>query len=232
MKRSIQQTIIILGMQRSGTSCLAGILEKAGINLGEVSTYNLFNKKGNRENIRIMKLHDELLRYNNGSWDNPPARVEWPQHLKKKRDRIIKGYRSFDIWGFKDPRTLLTLDGWLEVLPKFSFVATFRHPFLVAQSLYARDNTPHIKSYDLWKSYNEKLLFYYKKYKFPVISFDESKEDYKNKVKKLLRKLDINNKNVAVEFYNPQLKHYKTISDVDIPREIMDIYEKIKIIAL
>lgn len=232
MEQSIQHTIIILGMQRSGTSCLAGILEKAGINLGDVSTSNLFNEKGNRENIRIMKLHDELLRYNNGSWDNPPARVEWPKHLRRKRDLIIKGYRSYDVWGFKDPRTLLTLDGWMEVLPKVSFAATFRHPFFVAQSLYKRDNTSHKKSYDLWKTYNEKLLFYYEKYKFPVISFDELKEDYKNKVKKLLSNLNIEYKNNAAEFYDPKLKHYKKVSEFDIPGEILELCNKIRRLAL
>ena len=33
---------------------------KAGINLGQVSNYNKFNKKGNKENNDIMQMHDQL----------------------------------------------------------------------------------------------------------------------------------------------------------------------------
>ena len=43
--------ICVVGMHRSGTSCLTGIMQRMGIELGEVFTENEFNKKGNR--IRI-----------------------------------------------------------------------------------------------------------------------------------------------------------------------------------
>ena len=112
----MQQVIIILGMHRSGTSCLAGTIEKTGIYFGNVSQHNTFNLKGNRENNQIIKLNNDVLAYNNGNWDNPPYKVEWPLSLKKQRDEIIEQHFPTLTWGFKDPRTLLTLDGWLEVL--------------------------------------------------------------------------------------------------------------------
>jgi len=46
----ISPPILILGMHRSGTSCLAGCLEEAGLYLGDVNLKAGFNKKGNREN--------------------------------------------------------------------------------------------------------------------------------------------------------------------------------------
>jgi len=46
--------LIILGMHRSGTSALAGSLEGAGLNLGPVSTHEVDNAKGNREDTRII----------------------------------------------------------------------------------------------------------------------------------------------------------------------------------
>ena len=47
------QPIVILGMHRSGTSCLAGCLEELGLHLGTVITSAPHNKKGNRENPEL-----------------------------------------------------------------------------------------------------------------------------------------------------------------------------------
>lgn len=228
----MQKIIIILGMQRSGTSCLAGILENSGVNLGNVSTYNLFNKKGNRENTKIMKLHDALLQYNDGSWDDPPGSITWPDHLKKERDLIIAEYKEYSTWGFKDPRTVLALDGWLEALPDVTFAATFRHPYLVAQSLYTRDKFPYEKSYAIWKAYNEKLLFYYEKFNFPLVSYDLPRKSYKKKIKELMKRLDIDVKRSAFDFYDKSLKHHDDISDSGIPVDVMEIYRELNRIAL
>ena len=41
--------LLILGMHRSGTSCLAGMLRDAGVFMGEVSEANAYNRKGNLE---------------------------------------------------------------------------------------------------------------------------------------------------------------------------------------
>ena len=48
--------IAILGMHRSGTSCLAGSLQEAGIYLGDVVTSAAHNQKGNRENVHSMMM--------------------------------------------------------------------------------------------------------------------------------------------------------------------------------
>ena len=44
--------VVILGMHRSGTSCLTGSLQDKGLYLGQVSQRGTFNKKGNRERWR------------------------------------------------------------------------------------------------------------------------------------------------------------------------------------
>src|SRR6266446_4453200 len=147
--------IAVLGMHRSGTSCLVGLLEQAGVFLGEVSRKNPSNLKGNGENPRIMALHEELLRINGGSWDAPPETVVWPRELKTRRDGIIGDYRGAPLWGFKDPRTLLALDGWLEALPGLQFVGIFRHPLSVAESLERRNGFSLEKGLRLWSAYND-----------------------------------------------------------------------------
>lgn len=172
------RTILILGMHRSGTSCLAGSLEEAGLYLGEVNTAAPHNAKGNRESRAIMDLQDDLLRANGGEWDAPPEQVVWPPEHRARRDAIIAGYPTDRIWGFKDPRTLLTLSGWLEALPSVRFVGTFRHPLAVAASLYARNQVPVEKSLDLWVAYNRLLLDYQQRFEFPIVCFDWSPERY------------------------------------------------------
>src|SRR5687767_1907436 len=122
-------------MHRSGTSCLAGSLEEAGLYLGDVITSAPANAKGNRENKRIMNLHDAVLHHSGGSWDKLPQRLSWSEQHREERDQIVRGYAAAPRWGFKDPRTLVLLDFWREVLGELEFVGTFRHPWLVAESL-------------------------------------------------------------------------------------------------
>jgi len=229
----MNKCLIILGMHRSGTSCLAGILGQAGLYLGNVSAKNPHNLKGNRENPGIMKLHNDLLEYNNGGWDNPPDSVSWPEHLKKERDRIISEYKNAPIWGFKDPRTLLTLSGWLEVLPDVFLIATFRHPMAVVKSLRKRNRKLSVeKCLSLYEIYNEKLLHYYKEYHFPVISFDLSESEYKARIVNLLKTLDIDLNLEGFEFYDESLRHYNDSADLYIQRDIMCLYEQLQELAL
>jgi hypothetical protein len=105
--RPDQRVIAILGMHRSGTSCLIGSLQKAGLHLGKHNTWNDHNLRGNRENDDIIRLNEALLNDNGGSWKNPPANVVWSRKHYKRAREIIASYRDHDLWGFKDPRTLL-----------------------------------------------------------------------------------------------------------------------------
>ena len=89
--------ISIIGMHRSGTSCLTGSLQSGGLFSGEVVEFAPFNKKGNRENLEIRSINDEVLAYSGGAWNNPPKNIVWSRELSKKRDRLIKKfYRRAD----------------------------------------------------------------------------------------------------------------------------------------
>lgn len=173
------RVVLILGMHRSGTSCLAGSLQEAGLYLGDVNTAAPHNAKGNRENRAIMDLQDDLLHANGGNWDAPPREVVWQPEHRARRDAIIATYPTDQIWGFKDPRTLLTLSGWLETLSSVRFVGTFRHPLAVAASLHARNGISIEKSLMLWITYNRLLLDYHQRFKFPMVCFDWPLERYR-----------------------------------------------------
>ena len=89
--------VCILGMHRSGTSCLAGSLEEAGLYLGDVITNTPHNLKGTRENRRIFTLHDGILGRCGGTWQHPPERIDWTDS-----DRAAPAGRSA-IWWISTP---------------------------------------------------------------------------------------------------------------------------------
>jgi hypothetical protein len=182
-------------MHRSGTSCLAGSLQQRGLFLGEVYESRPYNRKGNRENQRIMDLNDAVLAASGGAWDRPPARLHWDAGAGADRDAIVASLRA-DAgdrpWGFKDPRSLLTLPFWRERIQDARLVGTFRHPAQVARSLTARDpSMPVAAALDLWLAYNRRLLDQHAAAPFPLVDFDMPPEAYVTTVDALARELQL-----------------------------------------
>jgi len=218
-------------MHRSGTSCLAGSLEEAGVYLGEVQRNNPYNLKGNCEHLKIMELHDDLFAANGGSWDDPPQTVIWSQKHRNLRDEILREYENVPIWGFKDPRALFTLGGWMEVLPGITLAGTFRHPLAVARSLERRNKFTLEKGYKVWEAYNSRLLEVYGRHEFPVISFDVPEDVYKQKLVDLLPRLGLSLPPDKFVFFEADLRHGQ--SEVfSLPLDIQNLYNKLLEIAI
>ncbi|NCZ63572.1 MAG: sulfotransferase family protein, partial [Cellvibrionales bacterium] len=97
--------LCVLGMHRSGTSCLTGSLQDAGVELGDFHSWNPHNLKGNRENQKIVDINDAVLSANNAAWDQPRHDITWPTELTTAAQKLIASYRDIRIFGFKDPRT-------------------------------------------------------------------------------------------------------------------------------
>ncbi|MBE9481821.1 MAG: sulfotransferase family protein, partial [Bacteroidetes bacterium] len=67
----MQKCIFILGMHRSGTSAITGVLKILGVNLGSSLMPPLEdNPKGYFENLNVFKVNEEILGSINSSWDN------------------------------------------------------------------------------------------------------------------------------------------------------------------
>ena len=128
--------------------------------LGDVVNSAPHNRKGNRESIPIQILHEDLLERAGGSWDKPPAAVQWSRVHHALRDQIIGQFQGHSVWGFKDPRTLFCLEGWLEAIPELQLVAIVRHPESVARSLQARNGFPLEQGLELWLQYNRRLQWW------------------------------------------------------------------------
>ncbi|MGH2482289.1 MAG: sulfotransferase family protein, partial [Ktedonobacteraceae bacterium] len=69
-KKLNNTAIIVLGMHRSGTSAVAGMLNALGMYLGsDLMAPAADNPKGFYEHNGITNLHDELLSSLGSSWD-------------------------------------------------------------------------------------------------------------------------------------------------------------------
>jgi len=204
--------VFILGMHRSGTSCLAGSLERCGLFLGKVSHHNLHNIKGNHELKTARLAHDQIFTANGGSWYQPPVYITVNRNQKKTLKEIAAQLTKHLPCGIKDPRLVLLLDIWTEIIDSYTFVGTFRHPVAVAQSLARRNQISRDEAYKLWLRYNAELIRWHKMYHFPLVEFDLSDvEAYRKTTAAFAAMLGLNpNFTQLYEFITPGLDHNRS----------------------
>jgi len=222
-----QRVLIILGMHRSGTSMLAGSLRQMGLNLGNINTKAPHNKKGNMEHPAIMHMQENLLNSNGGAWDNPPNVITWTKLHLSVRDLFISSFDEENVWGFKDPRTLFTIEGWLEVIPNAEFVGIFRNPSSVVLSLQKRNDFTIEKSLELWKVYNKRLLQLHNVYNFPLIEFHQDISILTNKLNELGQILNLPSRQSKLSFFEEKLRSNEPIN-FTIPDEINNLYTELR----
>ena len=225
--------ICVLGMHRSGTSCLTGIMQGLDVELGEVFTENLHNRRGNRENGRIVFLNEHLLNSHGGAWNNPVVPTSWTAEQAQERDAIVQelSSRGARFWGFKDPRAVFTLPFWLEAISDAKFIGTFRHPHRVALSLNKRDNSSLEDGWQLWRRYNERLLELADEHGFALVDFDADDETYLDNVIRQLVALglDLDKAAQGREFFDPALRNQVGAPvDVELPEPVADLYAELR----
>ncbi len=160
MNNKDNKTIVILGMHKTGTSLIAGILKILGVDMGkDLLESNWSNPLGHFEDKRFVQLNDKILKEAGGSWDNPPTREKILSLMPKFSDEIKKliNEREGKIWGWKDPRTSLTVGLYLPYLKNPYFIICHRDSMAVAKSLQKRDNMDIEKGLYLSKFYSQQI---------------------------------------------------------------------------
>ena len=230
--------LLIVGMHRSGTSCLTGMLHQYGLFLGEVSRKSTFNAKGNQESHEVREINDQLLQAHGSSWFQPSAVETVPPllALRIRRFRILM-QRENQPWGFKDPRLLFCLDAWRQ--PSDQLIGTFRHPEAAAQSLHLRNNARRKKVplalsdwRQLWYLYNRRLLTLYRDAPFPIVNFDWEPHRYRRAVQHMAGELSLPCNETAGDFFDPSLSHHREsqCSEIDNP-DYKSLYRELEVIA-
>ena len=121
------------------------------------------NPDGFWEHLGFVALNDELLEGLGGAWDLPPKTNENLSDerldpLRMKARLLIEGFRSAQIWGWKDPRNSLTLPFWEDLLPGLKTLIILRNPLEVAYSMRKRNGTSYAFGLRLWEIYNRRLI--------------------------------------------------------------------------
>ena len=195
--------LYVLGMHRSGTSCLAGLLETAGLYAGNV--------RGLFEDRSIRLLNKDLLAHSGGTWREPPERIQVTAELARRVRQALQPFSEHAEWLLKDPRFLLTFEAWSVHTPQHRLVGTFRHPLSVGHSLCRRDQKLRDENrradesplsveegVAIWCRYNRSLIRLHRERRFPIIDFDQTGTEYLSSLRTLFEQLDLNYADAAI----------------------------------
>lgn len=161
-------------MHRGGTSAVAGMLHRLGVDFGpRLMPANADNPAGYYEHNDVVNLHDRFLGRLGAAWDDPfPPAYDagvWPglapaPGLPTYREELLAilrrdfsgadGRPPAPVWGLKDPRLCLLLPWWAPIWAELDsepcFLIVLRSPEAVAASLGRRDGFSTAKSGLLW----------------------------------------------------------------------------------
>src|SRR3989442_1198462 len=222
-----QGIVCVLGMHRSGTSLLTRILNLTGVDLGpdEVLTAEptADNPKGFWEHSEIVSINDAILQRHGGSWDEPPLLPPgWEtaaaiDDLRDHAQQLLQDhFAEVQLWGWKDPRSCLTLPFWQQLLPDMRYIICLRNPVNVARSLEDRDGLSAEKSSSLWLSYVSSALNHSEGKPRLVIFYEDLMDDCLRELRRLAEFLgepkmaeQVEVQEAVQEFIEKGLQHYR-----------------------
>ncbi len=198
-ERPATSGILVLGMHRSGTSAVAGLLRLAGANLGSESSLLPANAHDNPtgywERDDVVAAHDAFLEANGFKWDQiaglDPHRFESGSiHTLRTRLREIALdlSRPGGVWLAKDPRMCLLLPHWLTLLENPACVVVVRDPREIATSMRDGPRGAFTSYYiiALWEKYLRTLLATLHDRRALFVSYAQLLHDPKTQCQRLL----------------------------------------------
>jgi predicted O-methyltransferase YrrM len=147
-----QAAILVVGVHRSGTSCLAHLLHVLGAKLpAQVIGPGHGNSLGHWEPMRLMRINKEILSAIGRTWYDPrPIPPSWFRSKEAYvfHERLVAeialGYEVAPLILIKDPRICRLLPLYLDVLDALEIepliILPIRHPGEVIRSIHERDH--------------------------------------------------------------------------------------------
>lgn len=157
-----RSSILVLGMHRSGTSMVAGLLSLLGLGLPKtLLPANEENPKGYFESPVFMDLNDRLLAAVESSWADwrtieprALADLQSSEAAGQIRAAVTAEFGSARMVVIKDPRICRLLPIWQTALGDLNFsssaIIPYRSPAEVARSLNLRDGMTTAKGQMVW----------------------------------------------------------------------------------
>jgi len=138
ISKSENKAILVLGMHRSGTSAMMGIIRILGVDIGNperLKHKDQWNEKGYLENPDFQFFERRLIgeegwRYVEGE------RIIYKKLASKRNEfqAIVNKYNRSPLWGYKAIRSMLFPEIF-KMIPNIYFIITIRSPDNIAKSL-------------------------------------------------------------------------------------------------
>lgn len=239
---------VIIGMHRSGTSTISGIIHLLGFSLGKnVLPPSIDNPRGNFENKAILNFNDSFFRKHHTDWHytHPLAESWWKricldQDVQQLEKIIIDQFDNKVNILIKDPRISVLAPLYLRAFENLDitpqFIIAYRNPQAVISSLRRRNNFAELKSAELWLDHNMKAEYHTRTYPRFFVSYDALIADpiYHTRLlyKWLLPQKDLNGEieERVIKFIDQKLNHYlpeKQLADDTAPFNIVSSLQKL-----
>lgn len=223
-KETSSRPILVLGMHRSGTSCLAAMLVAAGARVEGESVRNWDNPRGHHEANALVRLNEDVLSSSGGHWLDPPDSVSWTDAQAAERERLLAAPGA-TVW--KDPRSLLVWPFWASTGSPFQAVGVLRHPLSVARSLLAWRSLAIDDGLRLWLAHVQALAAS----GAPVLVFDQPREDFVASVSEVARQLGLPHPENVASGYAAELVHHSAgdgpEGDPRLLEEALDLFHRL-----
>jgi hypothetical protein len=157
------KTFVVLGMHRSATSLISEGMNCMGVDMGNPERMMAATPPAVNtltwEDSDFKAINRSILNEAYGSWHSPPPIADIIKSGKKHKDQIKQLIsEKSGLWGWKDPRTTLTIECFVPYLTNPHYIACFRDPEEVAKSLQRRNGFSIEKGIKLANIYNYRLL--------------------------------------------------------------------------
>ena len=113
--------IVVLGMHRTGTSMVSRLLQLMGVYMGSTD--------GHYEDWDFVKLNIAVIAAAGGDTFRPGPQEAIDRvvgYEKYMQELVAERNAQHELWGFKDPRTLLVLAHWKKYLHNPVYILTAR----------------------------------------------------------------------------------------------------------
>jgi hypothetical protein len=225
------QLAFVLGMHRSGTSALTGMLAQAGLHAPrDLMPATPRNPQGYWESLGVVESNDRMLQQLGRTWATcqPLRQEDWNGHEQAIRRwcaellrHLCTSYPAQSRVILKDPRLCLLMPGlraWLESdLINMVFLLPIRHPAEVVASLHTAEGTPVHVGLQLWllhmfsaernsRGFDRLIVGYQELVEQPTVVLDRCLQ--------FLQKADGTEQQPpawnpkAADFINPSLRHH------------------------
>jgi hypothetical protein len=154
--------IIILGMHRSGTSVVAGLVNLMGAYFAPTDIAlppDMTNPKGYWERKDVIIANKNLMESTGATWHQlsqwaiSQATAEQKNIFQRQVTPILQDLNQHPHWLLKDPRLCLTLPLWQPLLDNPIYVIVHRNPIQIAQSLQKRNQFNLHTGLALWEKH-------------------------------------------------------------------------------